>query len=388
MELSPEAYQLIAKHVGNRQDLHTLCTVSRGFQRAAERALYNTLHLSEQGDTIALCTLLSRQPRVAGYVRALTIVASDEEGSEEDTQPPTEEYWNAVATALRNIPYTRYLNIHLESSDGESKTWILTGCTFQLVSFHCDLTWDESLVAFLRTQTRLADLFVADFNKNIPENVSLSVLPPDPPSPFPHLTTLECTFTEAASLLVPGRPLTRLKTCFSASRVEDKRAEYTELISRLNLGSAPLLALDIADANYTEAFVMELLTLTVAASPCFNELRYFGTLVLPIGGRERLRFYGMLMHLPHLKCVEFEVSEWQPAPTSRGALRALASELRLYCPSIVCVVFVYDFERYVVRARDGMCVVDQDASTENLWREMWPARYAIALSPWVMNGLI
>jgi hypothetical protein len=95
---------------------------------------------------------------------------------------------------------------------------------------------------------------------------------------------------------------------------------------------------------------------------------------------QRLRFYGMLMRLPRLQCVEFEVSEWQPPPTSRGALRALASELRLYCPSVRCVVFVHEFERFVVRVREGMCVVDPDAVPDNLWREPWGAWSVSALS--------
>ncbi|KAG6822558.1 hypothetical protein H0H93_005313, partial [Arthromyces matolae] len=64
----------------------------------------------------------------------------------------------------------------------------------------------------------------------------------------------------------------------------------------------------------------------------------------------RLNFYALLMQLPRLRCIEVEVSEWVPAPTSPAALRALASELRLYNPNVTRVVFVKDFERTVVTA--------------------------------------
>ena len=77
------------------------------------------------------------------------------------------------------------------------------------------------------------------------------------------------------------------------------------------------------------------------------------------------------MRLPQLRCLEVDVSDWDPAPIHVAALRALACELRLYCPSVVTVIFVYDFERYLVRVVErGMVTYDEDAATENLWREV------------------
>ncbi len=81
-----------------------------------------------------------------------------------------------------------------------------------------------------------------------------------------------------------------------------------------------------------------------------------------------MQFFGMLMRLRRLSTTEVEVSEWDPAPGPH-ALRALANELRLYCPSITCVVFVQDFERTVVHVVQGRCMVDAEANAELLWRE-------------------
>ena len=78
----------------------------------------------------------------------------------------------------------------------------------------------------------------------------------------------------------------------------------------------------------------------------------------------------MLMRLRHLRCLEVDVSEWDPAPTHFAALRALTFELLLYCPSVSTVVFVYEFERHLVKVVDRTVMYDEDGVTENLWREV------------------
>lgn len=75
------------------------------------------------------------------------------------------------------------------------------------------------------------------------------------------------------------------------------------------------------------------------------------------------------MRFPQIRSVELEVSEWQPPPSSPAALRALASELRLYNPSVTKVVFVLDFDRSMVTAVNGICRLDPEISTDLLWRE-------------------
>lgn len=76
------------------------------------------------------------------------------------------------------------------------------------------------------------------------------------------------------------------------------------------------------------------------------------------------------MRLPHVQCVEVEISEWVPAPASPPAFRALASEMRLYTPTITRVVFVNDFDRTVVNAVNGVYRVETDMNTDLLWREV------------------
>jgi hypothetical protein len=77
------------------------------------------------------------------------------------------------------------------------------------------------------------------------------------------------------------------------------------------------------------------------------------------------------MRLSLLRCIEVDVSAWSPPPSSSPAFRALAAELRLYCPDVDTVVFVHEFERTVVNTGGtGVLRIDDNASPELFWREI------------------
>ena len=310
MSLSPAICRQIVEHIGSRSDVCSLCRVSKSFQRVAERALYNTLYMHQVGSTILLCDILTHQPRLSALVEAITIYYEDgvydQDGVEvatksEATQTPlSDSYWQSLASALRSTHRLFYLNIHIASSENLSAAWILTDCTFQLRSFHCDLKWDPALISFLNGQQRLTDLCIVDYSDL--ESTPTTERQPSHthhinPSSLPHLSTLECTFTEAAAALVPGRPVTRLKTCFSSASIPAKRVELSSLVSKLSLSTRPLRTLDIADSSYTETFSMEMLRGIALQLPAVEELRYLSTLVLPIAGRQ-VRIIPLRSHVP------------------------------------------------------------------------------------------
>lgn len=434
MELSLEAYRIIVNNVRSRVDLATLCLVSKGFRRVAERALYNTLFMHETERTERICKTLVGQPRVAELVEALTIAieelgeerrgeegeAPGEEDEEEgggggddddeatDTEeneaqsddqdesmelaaalalsletsqhakvpttsssarrarPETEEtLWPAISNALKKMSRLRHLSIVIDGSFSSPYSgrlaWILADCPFRLKSFHSDMRWDENLVRFLNVQDEIEDLYIGDYDEGeegpgeveestgLDEKTPVTTRPSGPvgprashnslltlsPTALPHLYTLECTFSEAAIAIVPGRPVSRLKTCFSRTDPEGKRAEMKVLFEGLGKALVPAknrssarggraaqaqegltggggrggwYALDIADAEYEEGFARDLLravvNLTLVRSGSGGHgraagatkstgslnmkgtLRYLGTLVLPVGGRE------------------------------------------------------------------------------------------------------
>lgn len=294
MELTFEAYREVVMHVGNRSDIAALCRVSKTFQNAAERALYNTLYLSNIEGTMSLCRTLSNQSRVAAYVDALTIHASTdpqsasdshENGSNTSSVELPEDYWPVLSLALRNVSRLRYFNIYISGRVATSNAWILDGCTFQLRSFHCDLDWDEHLLMFLNLQAKLLDLYIPDYYRpndsptNDPSQESASLLS----TSLPRLSVLECTFVNAAITIIPGRPLKRVKTCFSSEDLEQKQEEMTSLSSALRQSTVQLRSLDIADSIYVGAFSI---TILAELAKSASKLRYLGTLALPVDGNE------------------------------------------------------------------------------------------------------
>lgn len=288
MELSLETYWVIVKHVGSRADLCTLCRVNKRFQLAAERALYNTNYATDMWDTFGMCKLFTRTPRLAGIVEALTLFIGHEDDG--DSSPQSEvrfpnDFWPTVSEALHCMTRLRFLNLHIDNGGDAAQAWILDGTAFRLRGFHCDLQWDAHLVSFLNTQPDIDDLYIVDYS--VPEDTahsSTSISLPLDPGALLNLSTLECTFAEAACALVPTRPISRLKTCFSKTRLPEKREELLLLFSKLMETTCPLRSLDIADSSYSESFSMDLLASVVRLQSQVHDLRYLGTLVLPIDG--------------------------------------------------------------------------------------------------------
>ncbi|KAF9063332.1 hypothetical protein BDP27DRAFT_1335347 [Rhodocollybia butyracea] len=425
MELSLESYRIVVKHTHSRADLATLCLVSKGFRRVAERALYNTLYMSEVKKAKRMCETFVGQPRIAALVEALVIAiekdeqveggeemqGEEEEGEDdyddetEDQEDEMEDDQDELAEALtlsleksiggetsnvqqsistsmefapkrisgllfraryKNMTSLRHLNILVNESSAPpyqgKLAWILSTCTFRLKSFNSDMSWDEDLVRFLDIQDEIEDLYIGDYDEGQGTEMGKSLRrqkgkqhhssaghqdPLEPsdtlafgtPSPLvgekikssqsesgpqpkssgspltisstalPRLAILECTFSEAAIALVPGRPVSWLKTCFSSTDPATKQAELKVLFEALK------------KATYEEQFTMDLLKIVVDLTSFEGTLRYLGTLVLPVDGKERLHFYGLLMKLRRLCCVELEVSAWNPSPASIGPVR-------------------------------------------------------------------
>ncbi|KAF8817242.1 hypothetical protein BYT27DRAFT_7229593 [Phlegmacium glaucopus] len=385
MELTLEVCRIIVKNVGNPTDIATLCRVSRSFRHVSEPALYKTIFMQNDNKTILLCNTLASSPRLSSLVDALAILllgyeehndsgdSSDYDAEGTDLDLP-DGYWTFVAKAMEKLVHLRSLSVHIDNGSKTSNAWILDNCTFHLQNFHCDFDWDEHLVRFLDRQLNLEYLYILDY-KNMGNTVTPHCLEEHPQhtvlsdNSMPKLSILECTFAEAATAIVPNRPITHLKTCLSRSRMAEKREEMNQLLTKVKLSTRPLRSLDITASYYTEELSRQLLVAISSTRSTLAELRYLGTLVLPVDGRERLLFYGLLMRFPKIQCLELEVSAWELPPSPPAALRALASEMRLYIPSIIQVIFVQSFGSSVVTAINGICRLDTEINIDLLWRE-------------------
>jgi len=309
MELLPEVYSFIAQHVERRADLRSLSLVSKGFRTAAEYALYRTLEMSEPSNTIMLCGVLAENPRLAQLVTALAIYLNDEgqdydQGSDtrEHSRPlslPPSRYWSSISGALRNTTRLHSLRVYLNSGVPTNYAWMLQGCSFQLHTFHCDLAWDAHLVSFLSTQRALSDLHISDFDEGLAENVTISTHSLRQAHTLPGLSTVDCTFTGAVGVLVPGRPVTHVKTCLSSSNSGARRVELALLLADLRLSTRPIYSLTVADESYTSGFSLELLSSLVRAFGPTPRLRYVGPMALPVDGNEvRVPYITRLRRVP------------------------------------------------------------------------------------------
>lgn len=326
MALSMEARHLIVQYAWSRKDICTLARVCKNFQVVAERSLYNTISLSGTDATMSICNVLASQPRVAAYVENLTIAVRDDEttSEEEVSSHPPEEYWRSVGAGLRSVHRLLHLAVQVDFIGHSTHSWILDGCQFKLRTFHCDLAWDDHLVNFLNDQNELEDLYILDFP--YPADVDTQVThaepqrplsPPPPPvrrvvSPVPRvgslpkLSILECPTTDAVSVLVPRRPITRVKTCFMTSDIEKKRRELTTLFVNLRLSTRPLLSLDLGDSSYNADCSLNFLRHCISSNRTMDNVRYLGTLALPVDGRE--------VWIPSVTCFFVCLSHYVLAP--------------------------------------------------------------------------
>lgn len=299
MELTLEAYRNIVKNVGNRTDLATLCRVCKGFCSAAEKALYNTLSFSHTEETLILLQTLSNNAHLSELVIAVTVFLEEEEEEEEHTSSEDDNsvtgaldnvfipdsFWSTIANVLKTTKNLRYLHVHLNNAVNPALAWILRGCTFQLRKFHCEFNWDDDLVDFLYSQKILEDLHLSDYRET-PKMEGIHRGHTLKPLPLPSLSCLECTFSEAAMKIIPERPITHLKTCFSHSDLGEKRDEMYDLLGKMAQSRKNFRSIDLADSSYTEQFSSELLAAITVKRQLISELRYLGTLVLPINGHE------------------------------------------------------------------------------------------------------
>ena len=293
MELPPQVYSSIVRHFEKRADLCTLCLVSRSFQAAAERELYRSLDVREPFTTTILCNVLSETPRLSQLVVEFTI-SLNEEGLQDsginhqthDILSLPSDYLASVSGALHQTTNLRLLHVHLSRGIPLKYAWILVDCSFRLHTFHCDFSWDAHLVSFLSTQHLLSELHISDFNEDIPENVSINARSLRQARTIPYLSTLNCTFTGVVGTLVPGRPVTHVKTCFSSTGLEAKRVELALLLANLRLSTKPLRSLLVADESYTTTFSLEFLPSLVKTFGPRPQLRFVGPLVLPVDGRQ------------------------------------------------------------------------------------------------------
>ncbi|KAG5651460.1 hypothetical protein H0H81_008596 [Sphagnurus paluster] len=289
--LSPEICARIVQAIPARRgsnELAILCRTCKAFQREAEVKLYSVLNFSDAARV--------HDPRQRVLAR---------------------EFWLGVQNALKQM---HNLNILTMYDNTLANSWIFDSphIKFQLHELALRFNWDAPLVRFIKSQSKLQRLQIFDY---LDESCYL----PLAPGSLPALRIFEGTLMVGLQMF--SSPLTHLQITFDP----ETQSPLPELSPRLWSVQKTLRSLSLLDI--TEDVVGDVLDLIASTCP---DLVHLGLIPLPPIQREDL--HHALMHMHSLRTIQLDIGAWQPVPT-QSAQRALAAELRVFCPSLRVVIF-------------------------------------------------
>lgn len=215
--LPVELYRQIVQYVVSQHDLCTLARVSRAFQAEAERVLYHSLSMRHQIKTMWRCESLATQPRLALYVRKLSIIV--------DQYTPLD----SIARALNACSNLQYLALRGAPWSDYSKVLDAVSST-DIREFTCHTGGEPGVVRFLERQPQLEEISFEAHGFDL-DNLS--------PYAAGNLRVFTGWLATAATI-VPGRPVRQL------TLTSDMTNEATvKAVSKLAEGSGDVVALEL-----------------------------------------------------------------------------------------------------------------------------------------------
>ncbi|KAF9465813.1 hypothetical protein BDZ94DRAFT_1159321 [Collybia nuda] len=313
MPLSPELYGRIASFAQTRPaDLVALCLTCKAFQREAEIRLYENLVFVEPQSLHLACESIIQNERLGLHVRRFLF-------SHEMRRPPPlgQPLWESVKGALNCMHNLE--NLLLQDTT-YSNTWIFDPAEikFQLREAKLRFVWDARMMNFLQSQRELRLL-------NISDNLADLTRPKLKPGSLPLLQIFDGMIITAIQMF--SCPLTHLQMRITG----DSKRHVPFLLSKLFKVHKTLRSLSILHLQDDQA-----LDAVSAISAASLTIQHLGLIPLPITNRHE--FYHYLLRLHHLRTIQVDLAHWVPQPHVMPQ-RAIAAEIKMYCPSIYCVVF-------------------------------------------------
>ncbi|RDB15335.1 hypothetical protein Hypma_004824 [Hypsizygus marmoreus] len=321
--LSPELYARISSSLTGptrRADLASLCLTSKALQHSAEPKLYETLAFGDAQTAYIACRTLIQNPRLALFVR--TFWFSQDNSRSRHAVP----LWPAVHAALRRMHNLESLGL-FDTTMGNG--WVLDpeagngeddGIKFQLREAKLRFTWSASLARFLAGQRKLQILFTCDRYSDTEGDAGSGL-------DLPALEMFDGMLSVAAHL--GASPMRHLQM---AVDVEEVREFLGMLRGCLWKWRKTLRGVSIQDLP--EQWVLGALAAVAETCP---DLLHVGLFPLPLMNRHKL--HRSLISMRYLRSIHVDITHWAPHHPAPPAQRALAAELRVFCPSIRHVVF-------------------------------------------------
>ncbi|TFK58442.1 hypothetical protein BDN72DRAFT_84658 [Pluteus cervinus] len=149
----PDAlYRPIIEYISEEKALYQLTLASQILRLEAQRVLYHTLVKDDLDTHKGFLKSITRDPRLASYVREYSLMA---------TKTIDKELWGLLALGLQSMTHLSSLGFR-DHGGGPSASKILPNCTFQLDSLNWECNSDEDfLIKFLATQPRIRKLSLA-----------------------------------------------------------------------------------------------------------------------------------------------------------------------------------------------------------------------------------
>jgi len=336
MPLSPEIVRRITQLASTRRgDLYALCLTCKAFQREAEVRLYDALLFSEPQKAHQACRTIIEHERLALLVHTFWFAQESRR-----PLPLGQPFWLSIRSALNRMHNLECL-VLFDSSF--SNTWVFDPAQirFQLREAKLRFTWDVPLVRFLEMQPKLRLLATYD---NLNDSMSVGLLP----GRLPVLEVFDGTFMVGMQLV--HSPLTHMQLI--VDREHEVMEQVLDLLPQLSGVHKTLRGLSILDLP--EELASKSLRIISNACPVLRHVglipfpvtnvRFFYFLTLEfIRPKISLRFqrhkiHDSLMRLHYLRSIQLDISRWNPPP-GVPAQRALAAELKVFCPTIKHVAF-------------------------------------------------
>ncbi|TFK48852.1 hypothetical protein OE88DRAFT_1646942 [Heliocybe sulcata] len=317
--LPPEILSRIVHFTPPGPDLAHLCLASHALLAPAQAKLYHTIHLSEPHQTFSACTTLTAHPRLAALVSSLWVYIDPRRTQHRGALPRA--YWDAVRGALTHASALRSLVLF---DSVAQHTWVLAppALPFQLAEAKIKFLYDDNVARFLHSQKSLTQLHLVDHPEPLNQHAPML-----PPNSLPELREYEGPAYVAAQLA--NSPITHMQACLSRP--------YDRQLPRL-LSCIPnwprlraLNILNIPNGPTGEDFPSETTNLIATYAP---HLHHLGAIPLPIMNRTPI--HRALTRFPYLRVLEIDLQAWLPQPPEH-LQRTLASELRVYCPTLEVV---------------------------------------------------
>lgn len=230
--LPTELYRHIFQYIPSKRDLCSLSVVSRNLQSEAEYFIYRSIESSRRPHTEYLCDLITSSPHRHMLVRSLRI--SNDDAGTFISPARDREYWERIARLLHDLPCLEELRIHDDMAvpTGNKNAWVLARSTFSLRHFDSDFVFDEDLLAFLRSQRSLEQLYWTESfcdDDSARALADMDVAGSRPNSKLaPSVSVLNTNSPRFALKCIPAATLSHLWICGPCAHEDDGWLSYIE----------------------------------------------------------------------------------------------------------------------------------------------------------------